>query len=182
MQNPTKQHEFIQKLGCADNVKHMTARRDRLVVHMSDEESAIVAVAAIPSSLKICAKVIKSEHFGIVKMDTEFDVSQIPGLVDSVRGARRFGNSRVVQLKFSSKEALDLAIKYGVKIEYCLFRVTMPIEMPKQCHNCQGFGHLAHDCTGPIKCSKCAGNHSIRDQVCLAQTIKCANCRGEPPE
>ena len=133
VQNPTKKRKFIQKLGCADKVKHITARRDRLVVHLSDEESAVAAVATIPSSLKIRAKVIKSEHFSIVKMDTEFKISQIPDLFDSVISARRFGNSVVAQVKFRSKETFDLAIKYGVKIEYSLFRVTMPIENPKQC-------------------------------------------------
>ena len=87
---------------------------------MSDEESAVAAVAAIPSSLKIRVKFLKFEHFEIVKMNTEFDVSKIPGLIDS---AIHSGNSRMVRLKFKSKEDLDLAfmkpLNYLNTLQFC---------------------------------------------------------------
>lgn len=178
VRNPAKQREFIEKLGCSDKVKHIVAQKNKLVVHMTDEQSAEAAVAAIPDTLQIRAKVIKTEYAGIIRMDPDYDVSQIPVLVSSVCDATRFGGSAVVQLKFRSKEDLDYAIKHGIKIEYCLFRVTLPIEKPKQCHNCQGFGHFAKDCSNPTKCRRCAGNHNIKVQACQAD-IKCANC-GKP--
>ena len=110
---------------------------------MSDAQSAAVAVAAIPNTLNIRAKVVRHEYAGIIRMDQDYDVSKIPILVSSVDSATRFGNTSVVQLKFISKDELNRAVKHGIKIEYGLFRVTLPIEKPMQCHNCQGFGHFA---------------------------------------
>ena len=61
-----------------------------------------------------------------------YDVSQIPILDSSVNSETRFGNRPVVQLKFISKDELDLALRHGIKIEYGLFQVTLPIEKTMQ--------------------------------------------------
>jgi len=37
-----------------------------------------------------------------------------------------------MQLNKKIEEELARAIQFGVKIEYCLFRVILPIEKPKQ--------------------------------------------------
>ena len=69
-------------------------------------------------------------------MDANFNVSQISVLAKSIISATRFGNSRVVQLKFKTNDDPDNALKFGMRIEYCLFRVfTRPIKKPKQCLN-----------------------------------------------
>jgi len=99
-------------------------------------------------------------------MDPAYDVSQIPGLDRSVVSAKRYENSRIVQLNFKTKEELDTAIKFGIKLEYCLFLVTLPFEKPKQCLNCQGFSHFVKDCKNPVKCNKCGGDHNKKDQAC----------------
>lgn len=43
----------------------------------------------------------------------------------------------------------------------------------KRCFNCWGFYHIAKNCTRPISCAKCAGNHKISD--CKAEKEKCVN-------
>ena len=70
-----------------------------------------------------------------------------------------YGRSRIVQLNLKTKEELDIAIKFGINIEYCLFRMTLPIEKSKQCLKCQGFGHFVRDCKNPVKCNKWRGSH-----------------------
>ena len=103
MHNPKNQREFVQKIVCKDKVKHIVSRKNGLVVHLIDEESAI---CSHPPTLKICARVIKTEHAGIIKMDPDYDVSQIPGLDSSVVSAKRYGSSRIVQLNFKLKKSL----------------------------------------------------------------------------
>lgn len=43
----------------------------------------------------------------------------------------------------------------------------------KRCFNCWGFYHIAKNCTRPISCAKCAGDHKISD--CKAEKEKCIN-------
>lgn len=43
----------------------------------------------------------------------------------------------------------------------------------KRCFNCWGFYHIAKNCTRPISCAKCAGDHKISD--CKAEKEKCVN-------
>lgn len=45
----------------------------------------------------------------------------------------------------------------------------------KRCYKCLGFSHIAKDCTGDQKCSKCGGNHKFSD--CKSKNLCCANCR-----
>lgn len=47
----------------------------------------------------------------------------------------------------------------------------------KRCYKCLGFSHIAKDCTGDQKCSKCGGNHKFSD--CKSKSLCCANCRSQ---
>lgn len=44
----------------------------------------------------------------------------------------------------------------------------------KRCFNCWGFYHIADNCTRPLACSRCAGDHKSSD--CKAKKEKCVNC------
>lgn len=44
----------------------------------------------------------------------------------------------------------------------------------KRCYNCWGFYHIAKNCTRPITCSKCTGDH--KDNDCKTKKEKCVNC------
>ena len=44
-----------------------------------------------------------------------------------------------------------------------------------QCYNCQGFSHLAANCTSESKCRKCGEKHSSKECTNLLE-IKCTNC------
>jgi hypothetical protein len=47
---------------------------------------------------------------------------------------------------------------------------------PKVCFECQGFGHIARECTAGTKCPYCAEPHE--QSACQATSFKCANCNG----
>lgn len=44
----------------------------------------------------------------------------------------------------------------------------------KRCYKCLGFSHIAKDCKGDQKCSKCGGAHKYSD--CKSKKLCCANC------
>ena len=52
---------------------------------------------------EIRATVIKTEHAGIIKMDPDYDVSQIPGLDSSVLSAKSVYNVSQLQLEVLTK-------------------------------------------------------------------------------
>ena len=131
LQNPKNQRNFVKKLGFADKVKHIVSPRNGLVIHKVDEDSAMVAVTTIFNNMKIRANIIRTKYAGLIKKDTDFDMSQICVLVESIISTTHFGNSRVLQLKFKTNDYLDHALRFGMKIEYCLFRVTRPIKKPQ---------------------------------------------------
>lgn len=45
----------------------------------------------------------------------------------------------------------------------------------KRCYKCLGSSHIAKDCKGGQKCSKCAGTHKFSE--CKSSKLCCANCR-----
>ena len=47
---------------------------------------------------------------------------------------------------------------------------------PKMCYKCQGYGHIARECTKGIRCPFCAEAHD--QTACQATSFKCANCSG----
>ena len=44
----------------------------------------------------------------------------------------------------------------------------------RRCYHCQRHGHLARNCTNPVACSRCTGEHSSKE--CEVNTVKCVNC------
>ncbi|KAL4148039.1 hypothetical protein QTP88_002343 [Uroleucon formosanum] len=65
-----------------------------------------------------------------------------------------------------------------------LFYIQISIEPlksdePAQCFSCQRFGHGCRNCGHPLRCVKCAGNHSAKDcQKTLDKSHTCCNCGG----
>ena len=64
----------------------------------------------------------------------------------------------------------------------------LSIRPGEQCTQCQGFGHLARNCSNPPACRLCAGEHKTRDHQCTAcdakgklcehTHLRCKNCGG----
>ena len=48
---------------------------------------------------------------------------------------------------------------------------------PRRCYCCQGYGHIARDCTKTPVCSRCGEEHEEEDTECQKQP-RCAACNG----
>ena len=44
----------------------------------------------------------------------------------------------------------------------------------RRCYKCQEVGHFAASCNGNIACSKCSGDHYLKD--CESDRNRCVNC------
>ena len=68
-----------------------------------------------------------------------------------------------------------------IKVGYQRFKVSVFIDAPWQCFNCQRFGHNAANCRSQQRCLLCGRNHKLSE--CEGKTrpnfnTKCANCGG----
>lgn len=84
----------------------------------------------------------------------------------------------LTKLFFDSKVNRDkaLAEKY-IKIGYTRYVVEEFGKVPKQCHKCRKFGHIAAVCESPVTlCSKCGNEH---DSSQCERAPNCINCGGE---
>ena len=57
-----------------------------------------------------------------------------------------------------------------------LFKVRPYVHSPLQCFKCQRLGHTATGYKAKVCCLKCGEEHKV--ESCLAEEIKCANCKG----
>lgn len=61
---------------------------------------------------------------------------------------------------------------------YAVYTASPPQPVPLSCNRCQQYTHKTEDCTTPIKCTKCRGNH--HDMKCPTQLpSKCVACQSE---
>ena len=74
-----------------------------------------------------------------------------------------------------------------VYIGYKRHKVSEYIPEPLRCFNCQRFGHKAVHCKSRVRCSICAGGHSVKTCTEInkpteeSKTHVCANCNGPHP-
>ena len=93
---------------------------------------------------------------------------------------RRSPNQRTAHLllTFSNAEAANRAITNGLSICNRRCHVERTKREPIRCLKCQGWNHLAKDCTEEKDtCGNCAGPH--RTNSCLTKDIRCASCKTE---
>lgn len=61
---------------------------------------------------------------------------------------------------------------------YAIHTAAPPQPVPLPCNRCQQYNHKTEDCTSPVKCTKCGGNHP--DNKCPTQLPpKCVSCQSE---
>ena len=88
--------------------------------------------------------------------------------------------TRIIKPKGKIKTSMfkvALAVPQLPEYIYLLYRrykVSLYIDKPWQCYNCQQFGHNAYSCRSKLKCVVCAGHHSVKD--CDSHVPRCSNC------
>ena len=84
----------------------------------------------------------------------------------------------LVRVFTNSRRTAEQAVAEGVKLGYYVHRCEAPRENPvevKQCFKCNGYGHLARDCTHEQACARCGQTGHTRDK-CKAESPMCSNC------
>jgi len=74
-----------------------------------------------------------------------------------------------------SKHIYELTNLFYIKISVETFKKSGP----SQCYACQRIGHGSSNCTHPLRCVKCSGEHKA--SLCpktIDQEPKCCNCGG----
>ena len=81
-------------------------------------------------------------------------------------------------LTTDSLETLQISRRYGVHINYCLYRAEpyCPQFQLTQCFNCHEYGHRAAECKSKSICGKC-GSTSHKTNSCTTTKPKCCNCK-----
>ena len=93
---------------------------------------------------------------------------------------RRSPNQKTAHLllTFSNAEAANRAITNGLLICNRRCHVERSKREPIRCLKCQGWNHLAKECTEEKDtCGNCAGPH--RTNSCLTKDTRCASCKTE---
>ena len=77
----------------------------------------------------------------------------------------------------SYQQLLNNGIFYKNR-HYPVYTSNPPQPIPQPCKKCSDFGHTIENCTNPIKCDKCAGNH--HPNKCTSnEAPKCVACGSE---
>lgn len=58
------------------------------------------------------------------------------------------------------------------------FRWFVDKPTPKQCYNCQTFGHTAGNCRSSTRCLRCGAGHRVTDCTVDRNAATCCNCNG----
>lgn len=104
----------------------------------------------------------------------EFGIVDLIGL-KSHHPSHPLRTVKIVFNKYTDKTRL-LAAK-RITLDYFSYIVEDLGVQPVQCHKCKGYGHLMKDCVRQLVCSKCKGEHELKD--CQYEFgPMCANCGG----
>lgn len=180
LDNPNSRKDFLDSLAgdSSPSIVALKPSKDEWRVIMSDKGAANALAEAITKTHRVAdAKVKTPAFFGIVRHTPPGISSEdIQGLITSCVEVVQIRMTRSFRLKFETKEQLQWAIDNPPIIGYERLPVSEYKFLPPQCYNCQAYGHTAHKCVKPAKCSNCSGPHkNLRDNPCQLAT-KCALC------
>jgi len=78
-----------------------------------------------------------------------------------------------VKLSFS-----DTNLPPTIPLGYRMHKVSKYVPPPLRCFKCQRFGHVADECRGHERCTRCGKNHDVDNCQTEKANFKCANCGG----
>lgn len=152
-----KDLEFIQKyatekLGATYEVKLSELKKPRILISgMSEKFSG----EEIIRKLKVQNEVIRDADLRVV----------------STFGRNTF--NAVIEIDSDGFDKVMSGDRKKLNIGWSCCHVKEFVSLLK-CYKCQGFSHIAKDCTKARACRKCAGEHDVAD--CKSEVIKCTNC------
>ncbi|VDI72394.1 Hypothetical predicted protein [Mytilus galloprovincialis] len=89
-------------------------------------------------------------------------------------------NSNTRKTSRSVKLIFDVPIlPQTINIGFNSYKIKLYVPNPIQCYKCQGYGHMAGNCSNKRKCRKCGEDHQSNE--CNTESPKCVNCKGDHP-
>ena len=113
-----------------------------------------------------------SEEVSLTDLKENFRVEGGTEITGVFRLNTKSDNKETVVITFLGDE-LPKKVYYG----YRAYRVKLYIPKPTRCYKCQTFGHIAAQCRGREKCSRCGENHKF-ENCTKKETPSCSNCKG----
>lgn len=128
---------------------------------------------------------------GVVKLvDTTFDVDYLRNnihceqeIVDIKRLQRKVVNKETGKEETVDRQMIQITflgstIPSKIRINFCIFPVEPWIHPVVKCFSCLRFGHVASQCKGKSRCSRCgAEGHNFEN--CLAESFYCIHCKSD---
>lgn len=128
---------------------------------------------------------------GVVKLvDTMFDIDYLKNnifceqeIVDIKRLQRKIVNKETGKEEKIDRQMIQITflgstIPSKIRINFCLFPVEPWIHPVVKCYSCLRFGHVASQCKGKSRCSRC-GTEGHNFENCLAESFFCIHCSSD---
>lgn len=144
------------------------------ILESEDEDSIKEAIEHIQE---------ENEYLGL-----DFGISNVSWLTGEEERERT--GQGPLRIDFKTRENANAAIELGLLIGKSTCSATIFVPRPPQCYRCQGWGHLATDCSRDAQCGRCTMKHetaahkcahepSCKDSTrCDSNKSQCVNCGG----
>lgn len=188
-------HYLYQSEDLRNNVKDIVSvgiNRVKIVVSTYSVANRLVDH---PTLLKYNLRSYIPTYFtqkkGVVKLvDTTFDLDYLRNnihceqeIVDIKRLQRRVVNKETGKEETVDRQMIQITflgstIPSRIRINFCIFPVEPWVHPVVKCFSCLRFGHVASQCKGKSRCSRCgAEGHSFEN--CLAESFLCIHCSSD---
>ena len=100
--------------------------------------------------------------------------------VSRIQSRATGSQTKLIRVITTDEKQCNQALQLGVKIGFQKYRCEPSKSQPtvQQCFKCQGFGHIAKNCTEEQKCLRCSGSHPLKECKIEKSQATCANCGG----
>lgn len=151
-------YRLIQKMLIEQNIQFVTSK-------LPDERTLKVVLKGVPTD-------ISTDEIQCELESLNFDVKLV----------KRFGPVNkpmpicLVIIGLTSKHIYEITDLFYVKVSVETYKKSGP----SQCFACQRIGHGSSNCTHPLRCVKCSGEHKASQcPKTIDQDPTCCNCGGK---
>ncbi|KMQ83899.1 reverse transcriptase-like protein-like protein, partial [Lasius niger] len=127
----------------------------------------------IDTPLKVIEAELTNEGFEVIR------VAQLKRM-DREEGCRK--SLPLFLCTIRNKTGIEEIFNLEVLLGYYIRVEVYKAKGPRQCYNCQRYGHSSECCKLPPRCLKCAESHSTSNCTKVPALLPtCANCKGQHP-
>lgn len=173
----------IKNVHQVDNgflVTAKTVEEAEQIRRLTAEDPDLDGITLLPPSQRKYRVVLQNYDASVVSEDMVKDHLQDKAIRVSTMASKFTGRAGQLLVTLSDYDFACSLVRDGSKLAPFVlkFRWFAEHRTVKQCFNCQGFGHLATNCTSAARCLRCGENHQLRLCQVDRQNAHCCNCGG----